>query len=936
MEDFFNQFHNGFGRENHGNEHESGGSGRVTFRKLKHAGRWIAVLAVVLLAVALLSGLYHFLMRYWQLQEIGPDFTSVYWTNLFAKAATQSVGFVLLFVLIAVNLFFIKNLAITQFFKHPFFEKKWPYLVISLLLALMGSNVLGNDLYQKLLLAANGGEFGTFDPLFGRDIGYYIFQRPFLMTVVGALKSALMLQIILMAAIYLGLFLSHGSKNLKDIVTNHRGAVLHTTVNVLVYLGLSTLSYRFMAENMMYSSFGRENDIFGAGYIEANIWTNFYRFAPILIIAVIAVSIFFLYRRKYLRTALTIAVVPAAYILVGIAALAADSLIVSPNERNLQSEFIANNMQATCEGYQLCDVEEREFATKNDLTLADLSEHQNEIDNIRITDFQATLTAYNQLQYLRRYYTFTDVDIAPYEIDGKLQAIFLSAREMNKENMEESARSYANQVFRYTHGFGVVASPINRVTAEGQPEFYIKDIPPQSTGGMPVVTQPRIYYGEMTNDYVIVGGNNRELDYSEGTTDYENSFDGNTGIQMTFFKRLMLALHYGDYRMLISGNITSDSKILINRNILQRVNMVAPFFLYDDDPYIVVDDNGALKWVVDGYTTSKNYPYSQPFGNFNYIRNSVKVIVDAYTGDMKFYVIDSSDPIAAAYRKIYPKLFTDEPIDQAVASHIRVPEYLFKVQSQIYQRYHITDAGQFYDRADVWRVATEKYEESEVVMQPYFNIMRIEEGADEELVLVLPFVLGDKYNMVGLLAMRTNQEHYGELVLYRFPKSETVYGPMQIENKIDNDPEISREMTLWGQGGSSVIRGNLLVIPFGNSLLYIEPIYITSKNNASLPEVKRVVAAYKDSIAMKSTIQEALETVITEAQGGDVGSLSAVGSTPQNTQQTESTENVQDAIDQVIASYEKFKSASAANDWQAMGESLSELDKKMKDLENCK
>lgn len=943
MEDFFNQFHFG-GTDNNDSENSgryaSGGpsSGFPKFKMPKHATAWAVAALVILIAAAVLISAYNFFMEYWQIQEIGENFTGVFWTNLFAKAATQSVGFVFLFALLMINLFLIKKLAVNRLLSIRFLEKKWPYIVLCVALALMGSNVLGNDLYMKLLLAVNGGEFGVADPLFSQDIGYYIFSRPFLMTAVSGLKSALMLQIVIMIAVYLALFLTHGSKNLKDIVLNHRGAFIHTVVNVLVYFALSTLSYRFLAENVMYSSFGKENDIFGAGYIEANIWMKFYQFAPILIILVILLVILFLYRKKYIATIVSIAVVPAAYILVAAAALLTESLVVSPNERNMQSQFISYNMEATKHGYGLDQVDEKEFTIQNDLTLQDFTENQNQIDNIRITDFQATLTAYNQLQYFKRYYTFQDIDIAPYMIDGKLQAVFLAAREMNKDNMEESARSYANQMFRYTHGFGVVASPINRVTAEGQPEFYIKDIPLQSTGGMPEVKQPRIYYGELTNDYVIVGPNTKELDYSEGTTDYENSYDGDSGIQLGFLKRLMFSIYYRDYRMLVSSNIDSESRILINRNILKRVDRVAPFLKYDSDPYIIVDDNGNLKWVIDGYTSSAYYPYSQPYSDFNYIRNSVRVIVDAYTGDMKFYVIDESDPIVNAYRKIYPTLFSDEPLESAVASHIRVPEFMFKVQTQMYQRYHLSDAGQFYDKADVWRVATEKYENDEITMQPYFNVMQIEEDSGEELVLVQPFVLGDKYNMVGLLVMRTNEEHYGELVLYRFPKGETVYGPMQIENKIDNDPEISREMTLWGQGGSSVIRGNLLVIPFQQSLLYVEPIYITSKNNASLPEVKRVVAAYKDSIAMEETIHEALEAVLLEAQGEQQGTSDGEAFTPPQEPEQGSTsqeiKDVEEAVRQALLSYEKFKSASSANDWKAMGESLADLDEKMKDLQD--
>lgn len=908
------------------------------YSKPKNTKRSKAILIaffVLLVLIVLVKESYRFLMEYWQIKEVGPNFTDIFITNLVSKAVTQGIGFVILFILLLINILLVKKLAISRIFSFELFNKKWPYVLLSLVLAFMGSGVLGNDLYMKLLMALNGSEFGIADPLFNQDIGYYIFTRPFLITVVSALKGTLMLQIVAIAIVYVVLFLKHGSKNLKDIILNHRSAVVHIAINLLVYFALSALTYKFTAENVMYSYFGAQNDIFGAGFIDANIWMNFYRFMPILLAIIIFLGIVFLYRKKYLATLIAIAIIPAVYILVGAASLVVDTIVVNPNERNIQSEYIANNMQATRDAYALNDVTEYEFEIDNNLTEADIEENHNQIDNIRITDFQATLTAYNQLQYLKRYYNFNDIDIAPYTLDGKLHAVFLAARELNKDNMEESARSYANQVFRYTHGFGVVASPINRVTAEGQPQFYIKDIPPQSTGGMPELKQPRIYYGELTNDYVIVGPNSKELDYSEGSTDYENSFDGNTGVKLDFFKRLMFSIYYKDYKMLVSGNIGSESRILINRNIMDRVKLVAPFFKYDSDPYIVVDDNGELKWIIDGYTTSAYYPYSQPYGNINYIRNSVKVIIDAYTGDMKFYVIDENDPVCAAYKQIYPTLFTDEPIDAAIKSHIRVPEEMFKVQAQMYQRYHIADSGQFYDKADVWRVSTEKYEAEEVTMEPYFNVMQVEEGAGEELVLVLPYVLGDKYNMVGLLAMRTNAEHYGELVLYRFPKGETVYGPMQIENKIDNDPDISREMTLWGQGGSSVIRGNLLVIPFKDSLLYVEPVYITSKNNASLPEMKRVVVAYKDSIAMESSIYDAIYKVLSEAKG-TAPIAPPENLIEENTQiTTEEITDVSEKVKRAIESYEKFKSASASNDWQAMGESLAELDEKMNDLKNA-
>ena len=932
MDDIFNQFFGNL-KEKDDFSKQQKHNGFSVMKKPKHWKGLLIFLAVLLVLSAILTGAYQFFMHYWQIAEVGENFTSVFWTNLLSRGITQAIGFVFLFVVLLVNVFLVKKFAVDRLVEIRFLWKKWPYVLFCIIVAFMASDAWGGDLYAKFLLATNGTSFGSVDPIFAKDIGYYIFTRPFAISVVETLQGVFLLQTILMAVIYALIFINNGSKTFKDMITNHRGAFIHTVINVLVFLILLCLSSQFSAEGMMYSSFGKQSDIVGAGYVEANIWINFYRIAPILIIAVIAGALFFLYRKKYMATVIAVALVPAAYIVVGGIAMVTDSLVVNPNERNLQSPYIAYNIEATRRSYGLLDVDEREYAASSNLTVKDIDENEAQIDNIRITDFQATLTAYNQLQYFKRYYTFHDIDIVPYTIDGKQQAVFMAAREMNKNNMEESARSYANQAFRYTHGFGIVASPIHRVTSEGQPEFYIENIPPQSNGRLPEVKQPRIYYGELTNDYVIVGPNNKELDYSVGNTDYENSFDGKTGIKLDWLKRLMFSIHYGDYRMLVSGNMDSESRILINRNIMDRVKMVAPFFTYDSDPYIVLSDDGSLKWVIDGYTTSKEYPYAQFSGNINYIRNSVKVLVDAYTGDMKFYVIDETDPIVCAYRKIYPDLFTAEELDPMVAAHIRVPEDMFKVQSQIYQRYHVSDAGQFYDKADVWRVATEKYDTEEIMVEPYFNVMEIEKGAGEELVLIRPYVLGDRYNMVGLLAMRTKPGHYGELVLYRFPKNETIYGPMQIENKIDNDPEISREMTLWGQGGSSVIRGNMLVIPFRDSIIYVEPIYITSKNNASLPELKRVAAAYKDSIAMESNIHDALRAVIGEAHGNMPQTQEP--SVPNDVPVTEEElTSLEDTIKEALASYDRFKAASQSGNWKAMGESLDELDKMMQDLKN--
>ncbi len=891
----------------------------------KKIKRWGILALVIVLVLAVLGPLYSMLMEYWQLEEIGKNFTSLFFTNLGARAVTETVGVLLIFTVLLLNLLAIKKIAIEPNFSVGFLQKKRFYVLLSLVLSLFFGHLVGGSLYQKLLLALNGGSFGVVDPLFSQDVGYYVFTRPLLISLVGGAKTVLIVMLILAALSYFLVFVKNGHRSLKDVMTEEPKAFLHVAVLGVLYFLLSVLTYKFSAEDILFSSFGAGGEVAGAGYVAVHIWKPFYAVIPYVVLALIIVALILLYRKKYIKTVIALAIIPALFIVVGLAAAVVDSLVVNPNERNLESPYIANNIAATRAAFGLDNVAETEFVPNYNMSQAELTEDDTWKAGTRIADYGSTLTAYNQLQFLRKYYSFHDVDVAPYEIDGNLNVVFLAPREMNKENVDDAAKSYANQVFRYTHGFGVVASPVNKVTAEGQPEFLIKNIPPVSTNGMPEVKQPRIYYGEMTNDYVIVGGKNKELDYSEGLQDIEFTYDGEDGVPMSPVKRMAFALYYQDYRMLLSGNVDSESRLLINRNVLRRVQKAVPFIEFDDDPYMVVADDGTLYWIVNGYTTSEYYPYAQSFGNFNYLRNSVMAVVDAYDGDIELYLTDPSDPIAKAWREIYPELFTGETLPDNIASHVRVPEYMFKVQSQMYQKYHVSDAGQFYDRADIWDIALEKYQDEDIMVEPYYNIMDIDGQA--EMVLMRPFVVQGKHNMVGLLVQRNSKEHYGELMLYRFPKNQTVYGPMQIENRIDNDPDISREMTLWGQGGSTVIRGNLLVVPFRDALLYVEPVYITSQNNASLPELKRIVVSYGDAVVMEPTLDAALEAVFAK-NGGN--SPAGEGEEPPVTEQEK--EGLSDIIRQAIGSFDRVKSSMQSGNWQAMGTNMTDLEKQMDKL----
>ncbi len=893
--------------------------------KLKKPLIIILILFLILLvAAAFFIG---FFMDYIQIQEIGNQYTSIFWTDLLTRILTQTIGVLATFAIILCNMLVLRRVAIIKNIQQNFLEKKWPYAVLSLLLALFFANLFSGDLYRQLLLATNSESFGSLDPLFSKDIGYYIFIRPFLMSITSGAKSLLILLLAISILVYVLVFVKKGHQSLKNVINEEKGSVLHIVILAISYFLLSMLTYQFSAENLMYGSFGSQNEIVGAGYIEANIWLYYYRFAPILVLVTVGLILFLLYRKKYLFSLCSALIVPVVFLLVNLVALGVNALVVSPNERNLQMPYISHNIEATSRAYGLSDIKEQEFKPQYDMSQSTIAEDDTWLAGTRIADYGATLTAYNQLQFLRKYYTFHDVDVVPYKLDGKQNVVFLAAREMNKENLDDSANSYANRTFRYTHGFGAVASPVNSVTAEGQPKFLIKDIPPQSTGGMPKITEPRIYYGELTNDYVIVGAGNKELDYSEGLEDIEFTFDGDTGISLGFFNRLLFSAYYGDYKMLFSGNVGADSRLLLNRNVSERVKKVAPFFAYDNDPYLVIADDGKLYWIVNGYTTSRDYPYAQTYENVNYIRNSVTAIVDAYTGNVEFYVTDESDPLVRAYRNIYPELFAEGGIPAEIRDHVRIPEYMFKIQTEIYQRYHVKDAGQFYDRADVWDIAKEKYQTEEIVMEPYYNIMTID--GQDEMVLMRPFVVSGKHNLVGLLVERNNAEHYGELMLYRFPKNETVYGPLQIENRIDNDPVISREMTLWGQGGSNVIRGNLLIVPYQNSLLYIEPVYLTSQNNASLPELKRVVVAYGESIAMEPTLEEALRLVFA-SEGGATAVPDAQPEEP--TVPEEGLQDLDAVIQSVLDAYDGVKTSAQSQDWQGMGSSMEALEEQIEKL----
>jgi uncharacterized membrane protein (UPF0182 family) len=539
---------------------------------------------------------------------------------------------------------------------------------------------------------------------------------------------------------------------------------------------------------------------------------------------------------------------------------------VTPNELEVERPYLEHNIQATREAFALERIAVQPFEAASDLTMDDIRDNPLTIQNVRLWDTGPLLTTYSQLQEIRLYYDFIDVDVDRYELDGKLRQVMLSGRELNYENIPSQAQSFVNERLQYTHGYGLTMSPVNVVTEEGLPDLFVKDIPPTSVHEALEVTRPEIYYGEQTDRFVMVKTTAEEFDHPLGDQNKYTRYAGDGGVSIgSLGARALFSAYFQSFDILLSSYLTEESRVLFRRRIKDRVRTLVPFLSYDSDPYLVVE-GGRLYWILDAYTVSHRYPYSEQHKNrfgdrVNYIRNSVKVVIDAYHGSVDFYIADPEDPVIRTYARIFSTTF--KPLEQMPAGlvdHLRYPVDFFEVQADLYRAYHMVDTTVFYNKEDMWEFPMELYGGRAQTMRSYYLIMKLPDAEREEFVLLLPFVPTNRDNMISWLAARSDGENYGELLLYQFPKQKLIYGPRQIEARIDQDPEISEQITLWSQSGSRVVRGNLLVIPIGDSLMYVEPLYLQAESS-QLPELKRVLVSYENRIAMRQTLNEALQAV---------------------------------------------------------------------------
>ena len=672
--------------------------------------------------------------------------------------------------------------------------------------------------------------------------------------------------------------------------------------------------------------------VYGAGFTDVNITLWMYRILCGLAILSAIMFIVQMGRKKY-KSLLT---VPVIMILVGLVGTGAGMLIqnfvVSPDEINKESQYLERNIQYTQYAYQLDDVDIKAFAADNKLTASDINANVETINNIRINDFDPAQQFYNQTQSIRQYYTFHDVDVDRYMINGKYTQTFLTAREIDENKIDTS---WLNRHLKYTHGYGATLSRVDKVTSSGQPDVLIGNIPPESEVKEIEITRPEIYFGELSNEYIVVNTDEKEFDYPDGQSNKYTMYEGKAGIKLNFFNRVLFSIKEGSLKLLVSSNIDSDSKIIIYRNVIDRVRKIMPHLSYEEDPYMVTVD-GKLYWMMDAYTTSSYYPYSEPIdgntGSTNYIRNSVKVVVDAYNGDTNFYVVDEKDPIATTFQKIYPTLFKSfDEMPEGLKSHIRYPNYLFEIQASVYAKYHMEDVNVFYQREDMWDIASEIYGMEKKQMTPNYYIAKLPGEQKAEFFNSIPFTPKSKQNMTALMVARNDGENYGQLVLYQFPKSRTIYGPEQIEAQIDQNTEISKEFSLWSSAGTKYRRGNMFIIPINTSILYVEPVYLEA-TNSSIPEVKRIIVAYNDKIAYEETLADCLISLFgTKAQNGVSGSETT---TPSQSGGEDSAANMsaRQLAELVQEYFTKAQNAQKNGDWAKYGEYLDKMEEYLNEL----
>lgn len=846
-------------------------------------GKLIFVLAMVLLLIVAPALAWLFTDWLWY-RDLGRE--SIYWTFTWGQWLPGIIVGLVAFLIISINIYLAirgAGEAVWANFGRRLRERMmmvvdrsvrrfviWAGIIISALFAFgVGSSAAAN--WQQILLFFHAQKVGEVDPIFGRDLGFYMFRLPVWELLVRWTSSALMITLILVAIIYL---LTRTVRSLRGFPVFAAPVAMHLSWLLgLIFLTRIAAYYLYRFDTL----YREGNNFVGVGYTEA------YARIPALniMIGVAAICALLMLINMWRRT-IYLPVVAVALILVvgalaqGVYPAMVQRFQVEPNELALETPFIANHISFTRKAFGLDNVEEVQFPPRGKVTADDVAGAPVTMKNLRLWDYRPLQQVYNQRQVIRTYYQIHDVDVDRYVLDGELRQVMIAAREMNVDSLSGD-QGWVNRHLIYTHGYGVVMSPVNEVQGNGEPNFFISNIPPQSTYESLKINRPELYFSEMDTDYALTNTTQQEFDYPTSGDNSYSTYMGNGGISMVNpLVRYAMALRFSDVNLLISKYITPQSRILFRRSVSERVAAAAPFLAFDKDPYIVIGTDGKLYWIIDGYTRSSRYPYARSAAlgvaggepeNVNYVRNSVKAVVDAYNGETKFYLTDTNEPVINAWAQVFPDMF--HPLAEMPAglrAHVRLPEGLFNAQYDVYRRYHMKDPRLFYSQEDLWDVPFENASGdngtlSAQPMEAYYVIMSLPGKNEPEYLLTHPYVPASsqqrKTNMIAWLSARNEPDQLGKLVVYNFPKQSQIDGPEQIYARIQQDPVISPELTLWNQQGSRVVLGNMLVIPVADSLLYVQPLYLQA-NKSQIPELQRVIVADKEGIAMRPTLGEAL------------------------------------------------------------------------------
>jgi uncharacterized membrane protein (UPF0182 family) len=802
-------------------------------------------------------------------------------------------------------------------------------LVRRLLLPVVGVIALfsggrGAAAWDTVLQYLNATPFGRADPLFGRDLGFYVFVLPTWRLLHGWATALVMGTVVLTAAVYV---------LQRSLVLTARGprlagaARLHLLALGALLLILRAAGFWLDRYDLLYSPRGV---VFGASYTDVNASLPVLGWLVVLALACGVACLVQMVWTGWRFLVAGLMVLVLFWVLgLGVYPALLQRFRVTPNELQAERPYIEHNIRMTREAYLLDRIAEKSFAAEDTLNAAALERNRPTIQNIRLWDHRPLLVTYGKLQEIRTYYKFLDVDVDRYTVDSQYRQVMLSARELSYKDLP--SRGFINERLTYTHGYGLVAGPVNRISPEGLPEFFLKDIPP--TGhGLPKVTRPEIYYGELGNDYVFVRTRSQELDYPSGDQNVYATYQGRGGVPVrSLLTKVAFALRFGELKVLLSDDLTAESRVMFYRDIGARVREAAPFLRFDRDPYLVITDAGRLVWMADAYTTSNRYPYAQPVRGFNYIRNSVKAVVDAYDGTVTYYLADPTDPVIRTYAKAFPGLLrplSEMPPD--LQAHIRYPEDLLTVQARMYATYHMQDPQVFYNREDLWVVPRLSQDGREHEMEPYFTVMRLPDEPKEEFILLLPFSPSGRDNMIALMAARADAPNYGRLIAYTLPKQKLVYGPRNIDARINQDPVISQQISLWNQQGSRVLKGSLLAIPIDESLIYVMPLYLAAEQGGALPELRRVVVVYGNQIAMEPSLELSLQRIFGgRARGEEAASRPAAPGAPATAAMPGA---LMGDIERAWEAWQKAQEALKRGDWAGYGQEQKRLEETLRQL----